>query len=221
MTIPRMPGASHRKVDELRTQAEGEYNRLFYFDKDGRRQPQYNPALMAEKEAEIVGRYDAALAALMVQADKAHTEAEAILSKVDNPYGWLTDAEMQRAATLAPFIREDIAAMDAGRLIDAVKSAADGDKVTRWLIARYADGRYRDLDNDATTTPGMAAKAAYEMARAALRDGLIPADRVKERAAAQQKLDDAETLFSAAEWARPEARQQFADTVGVDVQYLP
>jgi len=215
-----MPGATHERVEKLRDAATQDYNRLFYADKNGKRQPQYAAAVMAEKEAAIVAKFDAALAALMAEADKLHTEAEAILAQVDNPYSWLTDTEMQRAATLAPFVKEDIATMDAGQLVEAVKTAAR-DKAMHWLIYRYAEGRYRELDGDVKTALGMGAKVHYEAARNALRDGLMPADKLRERKTAEKQQAEAQSLFDAAEWARPQVRQDFAARAGVKVEYLP
>lgn len=218
---PRKPGAKHDRVDKLREQAEQEYNKLFYTDEKLQRQPRYALPIMKEKEAELVAKFDAAMAAIMDEAAKAHTEAEAILAKVDNPYQWLNDTELQRASTLAPFIKEDIAAMDAARLVEAIKTAAAGDKVTRWLIHRYAEGQYRELDKDLATALGMAGKANYSTAQDALRDSLIPADRQKERAAAQSKLDEALALHDAAEWARPSVRAETAARWNVPVESLP
>lgn len=220
-TRPRMPGATHARVEKLRAQVEQEYNQLYYIDHNGKTQPRYAAALMVEKERELSDKYDQGLQALMVEADKAHTAAGDILARADSPYGWLSDTETARAASLAPFIREDLAAVDAAGLLNVVKSAADTDKVTRWLIYRYAEGRYRELDTDASTALGMAGKANYETARTTLRDGLIPADRQKERATAQSKLDDATALFDAAEWARPSVRADAAARWHVPVEHLP
>ena len=122
---------------------------------------------------------------------------------------------------MAPFIREDLAALDAAGLLNVVQSAAGTDKVNRWLIYRYAEGRYRELDADATTALGMGAKVHYEAARNALRDGLMPADKLRERKTAEKQQAEAQSLFDAAEWARPQVRQDFADRAGVAVQYLP
>lgn len=219
---PRKPGATHAKVEKLREQAEQEYNRLFYTDEKLQRQPQFAPPIMKEKEAAIVAKFDAALVALMAEAEKAHTEAEAILAKVDSPYDWLDFMQIDKAATLAPFVKEDIAALDGPGLLKAVQTAAaGGDKVHKWLVNRYAEGRYRELDKDVNTALGMAGKANYETARATLRDSLIPADRQRERATAQGKLDEATALFEAAEWARPSVRAETAARWNVPVEALP
>ena len=219
-TRPRMPGAKHDRVEKLRAQVEQEERQLYYI-RDGKRQPKYAPALMQEKEKEIVERFDKALQSLMLEADAMHTTAGDILARASSPYSWLSDTETARAATLAPFIREDLAAVDAAGLLNIVQSAAGTDKVNRWLIYRYAEGRYRELDTDVSTALGMGAKVQYEAARNALRDDLMPADKLRERKTAEKQQAEAAALFDAAEWARPEVRRDFAARAGVDVQYLP
>ena len=219
-TRPRRPGATHDRVEKLRAQVQQEAGQLYYI-RDGKRQPKYAPALMQEKEKEIVERFDKALQSLMLEADAMHTTAGDILARASSPYTWLNDLETARAATLAPFIREDLAALDAAGLLNVVQSAAGTDKVNRWLIYRYAEGRYRELDADAKTALGMASKVQYEAARNALRDDLMPADKLRERQTAARQQAEAEALFDAAEWARPQVRQDFADRARVDVQHLP
>lgn len=215
------PGVSHAKVEALKTVRQQALARLYYTNEKGQQQPRYAPELQAQKVREVEDAYDADLRALMETARTMYDEAETKLTKVDRPYGWLTPDELTTAAAMAPFVKEDIAAMDANAVLQTVKSAAAADRVEKWLIARYAPRRWSELDRAIETSPGMAAKAHFEKSAAELQDAIMPESRRKERDEAKAQLRDAQDLHDAAEWARPAVRQEVANRWKVDAQYLP
>lgn len=215
------PGKKHSKVEALTQARQKALDELYYLPVGGQAQPRYSPALQAEKTAAIEAKYDADLRALMDAAEKQATTADAILARVDRPYDWLTADELVRAATLAPFVKEDFAMLDAAGMVQAVEAAGGAGRAEKWLTWRYAAMRYQELDRDNETAPGMAAKARYSKAAAALRDDIMPAALRRERADAQALHADAQTLFDAAEWARPSVKQDFAARFGVRAEYLP
>lgn len=215
------PGVTHQRVEALKVQRQQALARLYYTNERGLQQPRYAHELQAQKVREIEDAYDADLQALMETARTMHDEAEAKLSRVDRPYGWLTPDELTTAAALAPFVKEDIGRLDAAGVVQTVKSAADANRIERWLIDRYARQRWQELDQSIETSPGMAAKAHFEKSAAELQDSIMPESRRKERDQAKAQLRDAQDLHDAAEWARPSVRQAAADRWGVDAQYLP
>lgn len=213
-------GSQHSKVEALKVTRQQALARLFYNEK-GQQRPLYAPELQAQKVREIDDAYDADLQALMDQAQGLYDEAEAKLTRVDRPYGWLTGDELTTAAAMAPFVKEDISRMDAGLVLQAVKSAADATRIERWLIDRYARQRWQELDATIETAPGMGEKAHFEKSAAELQDSIMPSSRIKERDTAKAQLQDAQDLHDAAEWARPSVRQEVANRWRVDVNYLP
>ena len=210
----------HAKVETLTQARQKALDELFYLPVGGQAQPRYSPDLQAEKTRAIESKYDADLLALMDAAEKQGTTAEAILARVDRPYEWLDPVEMARAATLAPFVREDFATLDAAGLVQAVQAAAGAGRAEKWLALRYAAMRYAELDRDIQTALGMGAKAHYSPAVQSLRDSVMPATERRERADAQKQLDDAKNLYDAAEWARPSVKQDFAARMGIDARYV-
>ena len=210
----------HAKVELLTQARQKALDALYYTAAGGQRVPTYAPEVMAQKVKAIEDKYDADLLALMEAAEKQGTTAEAILARVDRPYEWLDPVEMARAATLAPFVREDFAALDAAGLVQAVQAGAGAGRVEKWLALRYAAMRYAELDRAIPTALGMVAKAQYAPAVQSLRDAVMPATERRERADAQKQLDDAKNLYDAAEWARPSVKQDFAARMGIDARYV-
>ena len=215
------PGTQHDRVEALKVQRQQALARLYYTNEKGRQQPRYAPELQAKKVREVEDAYDGDLRALMETARTMYDEAEAKLNKVDRPYGWLTPDELTTAAAMAPFVKEDIGRMNAAGVVQTVKSAADANRIERWLIDRYARQRWQDLDATIETAPGMSAKAHFEKSAAELQDSIMPESRRKERDQAKAQLRDAQDLHDAAEWARPSVRQAAADRWRVDVNHLP
>lgn len=215
------PGKVHAKVEALKAARQQAINRLYSFVAGGRTVPTYTPEIMAEKMSAIEDKYDADLRALMDAAEAQATAADAILARVDRPYEWLDAVEMARAATLAPFVREDFATLDAAGLVQAVQTAGGAGKSEQWLALRYAAARYTELDRENETALGMGGKAHYTQAVKSLRESVMPATARRERAAAEAERRDAQDLHDAAEWARPEVRQEFAVKMHVNVEHLP
>jgi hypothetical protein len=213
----------HEKVEKLRAKRSADIAALYYNDATGRQMMRYATEVHAARLRAIEEEYDAALVALMEEAQVAADATDTILARTDNPYTWLAGAEEEaRAARLAPLFQEDMSALDAAGVLQALETAAgSSDRVARWLTYRYAGQRWRVLDSDDATALGMVARAKYPRALDALRDGLLPPAQKKERDAAQKQLDDAKTLYEAAEWARPSVRQDFATRMGVPAEYLP
>lgn len=215
------PGKKHQKVEALKRTREQALAQLYYSDERGQQQPRYAPELQSKKTREIEEAFDADLLALMDQARTMYDEAEAKLTRVDRPYGWLTPDELTTAAAMAPFVKEDINRMDAGSVLSTVQSAIDATRIERWLIDRYARQRWQELDQAIETSPGMGAKAHFDKSAAELQSSIMPSSRIKERDEAKQQLADAQTLHDSAEWARPAVRQEVANRWRVDAQYLP
>ena len=211
----------HERVEQLRAARERELAQLTYTTADGRQAPAFAPDLQAQKVKAIEEKFEAALVALMEEAQATHDAAAAILARVDRPYDWLTADELARASTLAPFVREDLATLDPAALLQAMEHSMGGEKATRWLTYRYAAQRYAQLDSSPETAPGMVARHAYSQLLPAMRDSLMPPALLKERQKAQAQDDDAKTLYECAEWARPSVRQAFAARVGVKAEHLP
>ena len=211
----------HAKVELLTQARQKALDALHYTATGGQRVPTYSPEVMAQKVTAIEDKYDADLLALMDAAEQQGTAAETILARVDRPYEWLDPVEMARAATLAPFVREDFATLDAAGLVQAVQAAAGAGRVEKWLALRYAGLRYAELDRAPATALGMVAKAHYAPAVQSLRDTVMPPAERRERATATAQLDDAKNLYDAAEWARPSVRNDFAARMGVRPEHLP
>jgi hypothetical protein len=215
----RMPGAKHPTVNELKEKTQREYDSL-HFTQNGQVKPRFAPEIMDQKLKDLESRYDAELVAIMEKAERDLGAAREILERVESPYTWLKPEEEERAARLAGFYKEDFSRLDKDGLIPAVESAAKLGRVEQWLALRYAEERYRELDQSLETTLGMGAKARYSETVGALRDSLIPPDRIRERESARETLQESQNLRDAAEWQRPQVRQDFATMAKVDVKYL-
>ena len=216
----RMPGAKHPKIDELKAKTQREVDSLYYVDRQNRVSPRYTPELMKQKLDDLQSRYDAELVAIMEKAEQEIGSARGILERVESPYNWLKPEEEERAARLAEFYREDFSRLDKEGLLQAVESAAKSGRVEKWLVLRYAEDRYRELDQSLETTLGMGGKALYSEFVGSLRDSLIPPERIRERERAKQTIQESQNLRDAAEWQRPEIRQQFADRMKIPVENL-
>lgn len=216
----RMPGAKHPRIDELKAKTQKERESLYYVDEWGRVKPHYAPEVMGQKLRDIETRYDSALLAIMEEAEQKIGSAREVLERIESPYSLLKPEEEERASRLAGFYREDFSRLDKDGLLGAVESAANSGRVEKWLVLRYAEERYQELDQSLETALGMGAKSRYSGYMGTLRDSLIPPERLRERETAKQTVREAQALRDAAEWQRPEVRRDFADRAGVRVEYL-
>lgn len=109
--------------------------------------PLYVGEVHAEREAELLGRFDASVASVQSLAQK---EADAIeaeeLTLTADPLERLTAEDLARANTLREFVREDVE----HRSIEELEQLAErwrgaGDRVRLVLLARYAGQRLAAL----------------------------------------------------------------------------
>ena len=154
--------------------------------------PYFSPEVMREQGQRARLELTAALDALAVRADAIRQGAEATAAAGrDNPYAWLNDAELQRAALLRPFVAEDVAAAGAAELATLGNEVMTGrrnlEKPLAWLLMREA----ARLDG----VPGSVVRA-FEGAA-------MPADVQ----AAEELARDAERLQEAFNRARPEYQE--------------
>jgi len=208
--------AKHPKVEAIKAERKAKIDALH---QNGR--PIFAPDIMREKTAAIDAQYDTLLVTLMETAQLQHDAAAETLAEVDAPYEWLTKDELTHAATLAPFVKEDIEALDAAQLVDAVKTAVGRGRVEKWLTWRYANRRAGVLDTEQETALNMSQRAHFNKDISTLRDSVMLPSQLKERQTAEKELKDAQTLHDAAEWARPSVRQETAARWGVQAEYLP
>lgn len=151
--------------------------------------PIFSDSIMREKQGAARQQLAAAL-------DKLHARTEAIYDVAEataaagraDPYSWLTDEELQRAALLRPFVAEDVAAYGATELpLLANKVMTGKRKVSRplaWLLMRAA-----------ATTEGVPSSAVRAFEDAAMPEAI---------AAAANTAQDAERLAHAIDQTRPE-----------------
>lgn len=212
----------HPKVEALKERRAADLANLYYRQPGSTKElPKYGGDLMREKTRDIEAAYDAALVALMDAAQLQHDAAGEVLAEIDRPYNWLTPDELTRAVSLAPFIREDLATLDAAGVVAAVKTAAASNRIEKWLIHRYAPRRVDELDASQETALNMSQRAHIVKDLPALRDSMLPPSRLKDLSKARDDQKDAQTLHDAAEWARPSTRQEFAARMGFNVEHVP
>jgi len=108
--------------------------------------PYYAPEVMREQGAKARQTLTNALDALHNRAEDIRTAAAATAAAArDDPYSWLNDAELQRAALLAPFVAEDVARADAAELATLGNQIMTGRRTMprpmAWLLMRAAAAR--------------------------------------------------------------------------------
>ena len=108
--------------------------------------PYYAPEVMREQAGKARQTLTAALDALSERAAAIRTTAEATANTArDDPYSWLSDDELQRAALLAPFVAEDVARADAVELATLGNQIMTGRRTMprpmAWLLMRAAAAR--------------------------------------------------------------------------------
>lgn len=163
--------------------------------------PIYADAIMREKQTAARQQLTAALDRLYARAAAIHDAAEATAAAGrEDPYSWLTDEELHRAALLRPFVAEDAAAAGgaAELALLANRVMAGKRKPSRplaWLLMRAAA--------TAEGVPSSAMRAFEAVA--------MPAPLAAAAATAQE----AERLARAIAQARPEWTEHIVtDIVG-------
>ena len=155
--------------------------------------PYYAPEVMREQAGKARQTLTAALDALSERAAAIRTTAEATANTArDDPYSWLSDDELQRAALLAPFVAEDVAAADVAELATLGNQVMTGRRTLprpmAWLLMRAAAAR--------DGVPGAAVRA-FEAAA-------MPPDV----AAADKLANDADLVQRRIETNRPEWKER-------------
>ena len=151
--------------------------------------PYYAPEVMREQAGKARQTLTAALDALSERAAAIRTTAEATANTArDDPYSWLSDDELQRAALLAPFVAEDVAHAEAVDLVALGNQVMTGRRTLprpmAWLLMRATARR--------DGVPGSVVRAF---------EGAAMPPEVQ---AAEKLARDAERVQSGIDRARPE-----------------
>ncbi len=160
--------------------------------------PRYSDEVMSQEGQKARQTLTAALDALSERAAAIRTTAEATANAArDDPYSWLSDDELQRAALLAPFVAEDVAAADVTELTTLGNQVMTGRRTLprpmAWLLMRAAAGR--------DGVPGSTVRA-FEGAA-------MPPDV----AAAEKLANDADLVQRRIETNRPEWKERIDSMV--------
>jgi hypothetical protein len=108
--------------------------------------PRYSDEVMRQEGQKARQTLTAALDNLHNRAEDIRTTAAATANAArDDPYSWLSDDELQRAALLAPFVAEDVAAADVAELATLGNQIMTGRRTMprpmAWLLMRAAAAR--------------------------------------------------------------------------------
>ena len=103
--------------------------------------PRYSDEVMRQEGQKARQALTNALDNLHNRAEDIRTTAAATAAAArDDPYSWLNDAELQRAALLAPFVAEDVAAADVAELATLGNQVMTGRRTLprpmAWLLMR-------------------------------------------------------------------------------------
>lgn len=144
-----------------------------------------------QREAALMAAFDREVAYAEGIAQEVRQVAEAELARLDGAglLDGLSADEMQRAATLRSFVKEDVQELptyDLAARLNAV--AAGSDKVEKRLYARYVARR---LEEDGTARRDRSVQAAVEALRAALPDDTRRRRKAEERLAKVRELERA------------------------------
>jgi hypothetical protein len=158
--------------------------------KDG--QPVYAPEEHQRREEALRQPLEAEIVSAKEAAQEEQAEAKAALATLEgyDPLDSLTEAELGRAASLAPFVREDVAELAPERLEARVSAVlASKDRVAIRLWTRYVGRRY-DASLSAGRTDGLAAlHEPLRRLRATDTAAKQQREQLEARVAAAQKLD--------------------------------
>lgn len=160
--------------------------------------PRYSDEVMRQEGQKARQTLTAALDNLHNRAEDIRTTAAATAAAArDDPYSWLNDAELQRAALLAPFVAEDVARADAVELATLGNQIMTGRRTMprpmAWLLMRAAAAR--------DGVPGSTVRA-FEGAA-------MPPDV----AAAEKLANDADLVQRRIETNRPEWKERIDSMV--------
>ena len=160
--------------------------------------PYYAPEVMREQGQAARAALSEALAALDGRAAAIREEAERTAATArDDPYSWLSDDELQRAALLAPFVAEDVAAAEVTELVTLGNQIMTGRRTLprpmAWLLMRATARR--------DAIPGSVVRA--------LEGAAMPPDVQ----AAEKLARDAERVQAAVDRARPEWSERIQSMV--------
>lgn len=149
--------------------------------------PRYSPAEEAEKLAAMNAEYRAELDA--IEADVIHEEEErqnrSRAARASSPIDAMTNAELERANALRPFIEEDVNAIGVSELADRVAASKD-DRVKAFLYHRYAEPRLRrELEGDRHTVRENVALNRLSGALHEVSEALVTEDQRKALQAAE------------------------------------
>ena len=155
--------------------------------------PRYSDEVMRQEGHKARQTLTNALDDLHNRAEDIRTTAATTAAAArDDPYSWLSDDELQRAALLAPFVAEDVAAADAAELATLGNQVMTGRRTLprpmAWLLMRAAAAR--------DGVPGAAVRA-FEAAA-------MPPDV----AAADKLANDADLVQRRIETNRPEWKER-------------
>ena len=143
--------------------------------------PRYSDEVMRQEGQKARQTLTAALDNLHNRAEDIRTAAATTAATArDDPYSWLSDDELQRAALLAPFVAEDVARADAVELATLGNQVMTGRRTLprpmAWLLMRAAAAR--------DGVPGAAVRA-FETA--AMPPDVAAADKLANDAALVQR----------------------------------
>lgn len=158
----------------------------------------YAPAELEERKAEIAKAFrekmDAIDAELIEEEEKRKEALDRAMSA--GPLDALSNAELERANALRSFIKEDTETASIEELAGMVR-AAKGDKVRAFLLARYAEPRYRkELEErgDHLTVRENVAFRRLSEALSGLKETLTTPDQEKARADAENAVVEVSRL---------------------------
>ena len=108
--------------------------------------PRYSDEVMRQEGQKARQTLTDALDNLHNRAEDIRTTAAATANAArDDPYSWLSDDELQRAALLAPFVAEDVAAADVAELATLGNQIMTGRRTLprpmAWLLMRATAAR--------------------------------------------------------------------------------
>lgn len=210
------------KIDQAKARRDAAIDKLYMtWPGTGERVKQFAPEIHAEKVSAIQDTFRAEMLTLIAEARQARANAESILKRRTSSLAWLSDAELQRANALAPFVMEDLQALgsDPDAITAFVRDAVTSeDRVLQWLVLRHADQAFTAVDND-TLTP--ANVTYWQQARDDLRQVVAPPSLLEAERQARETLAKADEIQRAAAWELPETKQEYAAKYSLPLSALP
>lgn len=169
--------------------------------------PIFSPDETKRRKAAARADYDQALAQVKAAAARRLEAARASLP-TDNPYAALVGDALPRAAALASFVREDIAASDDRGKLDLLKqAAASGDVAYLWAARRYVGAAWEP--------EGPATDAEFRQLWAETGAQLDP-DAHQARQAVQAEIIAAQNEYNLAHSQTTAYANELADAYNID-----